>query len=186
MGTIELMLIAVGLSMDAFAVSISKGLSTERATPKYASIVGVWFGGFQALMPILGYYLGVSFAGFVENLDHWIAFGLLWIIGINMIHESLDKSCEKSDADFSPRAMFPLAIATSIDALAVGISLAFLGEKILPAASTIGITTFAFSAAGLYIGNAFGCRYKSKAEFLGGAVLMVLGLKIVLEHTLFA
>ena len=186
MGIIELILIAIGLSMDAFAVSISKGLSTQRATPKYASIVGVWFGGFQALMPILGYYLGVSFAGFVEGVDHWIAFGLLWIIGINMVRESLDKSCEKSDADFSARSMFPLAIATSIDALAVGISLAFLGEKILPAASTIGITTFAFSAAGLYIGNAFGCRYKSKAEFLGGAVLMVLGLKIVLEHTLFA
>lgn len=186
MGIIELILIAIGLSMDAFAVSISKGLSTQRATPKYASIVGVWFGGFQALMPILGYYLGVSFAGFVESVDHWIAFGLLWIIGINMVRESLDKSCEKSDADFSARSMFPLAIATSIDALAVGVSLAFLGEKIIPAASTIGVTTFAFSAAGLYIGNAFGCRYKSKAEFLGGAVLMVLGLKIVLEHTLFA
>ena len=184
MSITELLLIAVGLSMDAFAVAIGKGLSMERATPHKALVTGVWFGGFQALMPIIGYFLGVSFAGFVENVDHWIAFGLLWMIGLNMIHESLSKECEKSDADLSPRAMFPLAVATSIDALAVGISLAFLGEPILPAATTIGITTLIFSAAGLYIGNAFGCRYKSKAEFLGGAVLMLIGIKILIEHTL--
>lgn len=180
----EIILIAVGLSMDAFAVAIGKGLSVARADMRKATITGVWFGGFQALMPIIGYFLGVSFAGFVENVDHWIAFGLLWLIGLNMIHESLSKSCEKSDADFSPRAMFPLAIATSIDALAIGVSLSFLSEPIAPAAATIGITTFIFSAIGLYIGNAFGCRYKSKAEFLGGAVLMIIGLKILIEHTL--
>lgn len=184
MGITELLLIAVGLSMDAFAVAIGKGLSVKRATIGKASIAGVWFGGFQALMPVIGYFLGVSFAGFVEGVDHWIAFGLLWIIGFNMIRESLDKSCEKSDADFSARAMFPLAVATSIDALAIGVSLSFLGEAIVPAATTIGITTFIFSAAGLYIGNAFGCRYKSKAEFLGGAVLMIIGLKILIEHLL--
>ena len=182
MSITELLLIAVGLSMDAFAVAIGKGLSVERATPRRALITGAWFGGFQALMPVAGYFLGVSFAGFVESVDHWIAFGLLWLIGLNMIHESLSKSCEKSDADFSPRAMLPLAIATSIDALAIGVSLAFLGEAIIPAATTIGITTLLFSAAGLYIGNSFGCRYKSKAEFLGGAVLMLIGIKILIEH----
>ncbi len=180
----ELLLIAVGLSMDAFAVAIGKGLSVDKVRPSQAAITGVWFGGFQALMPIIGYFLGVSFAGFVESVDHWIAFGLLWLIGLNMIHESLSKSCEKSDADFSPRAMSLLAVATSIDALAIGISLSFLNEPILPAATTIGITTFIFSAVGIYIGNIFGCRYKSKAEFLGGAVLMIIGLKILIEHTL--
>lgn len=184
MSITELLLIAVGLSMDAFAVAIGKGLSVKRATIGKASIAGAWFGGFQALMPVIGYFLGVSFAGFVEGVDHWIAFGLLWIIGFNMIRESLSKECDKSDADFSARAMFPLAVATSIDALAIGVSLSFLGEAIVPAATTIGITTFIFSAAGLYIGNAFGCRYKSKAEFLGGAVLMIIGLKILIEHLL--
>ncbi|MBQ2416963.1 MAG: manganese efflux pump, partial [Alistipes sp.] len=126
----------------------------------------------------------VSFADFVESVDHWIAFVLLGIIGFNMMHDSFSKSCDKSSADFSAKAMFPLAIATSIDALAVGISLAFLKENILWAATTIGITTFALSAVGLYIGNAFGCRYKSKAEFLGGAVLVMIGIKILIEHTL--
>lgn len=184
MGIAEILLIAVGLSMDAFAVAIGKGLSVKKVIPRQALITGLWFGGFQALMPVLGYYLGISFADFVESVDHWIAFVLLGIIGFNMMHDSFSKSCDKSSADFSAKAMFPLAIATSIDALAVGISLAFLKENILWAATTIGITTFALSAVGLYIGNAFGCRYKSKAEFLGGAVLVMIGIKILIEHTL--
>ena len=184
MSIAEIIFIAVGLSMDAFAVAIGKGLSVKEVTPKQAAITGVWFGGFQALMPVIGYFLGISFAGFVESVDHWIAFVLLGIIGFNMIHESLSKSCEKSSADFSAKAMFPLAVATSIDALAVGISLAFLNENIVTSAVTIGITTLILSAIGIYIGNAFGCRYKSKAEFLGGAVLILIGIKILVEHTI--
>ena len=184
MSTIELVLIAVGLSMDAFAVAIGKGLSVERVSPKQATITGVWFGGFQALMPIMGYLLGISFAEFVESIDHWVAFALLWLIGLDMIHDSLSKNCEKSDPDFSAKKMLPLAIATSIDALAVGISLAFLKKPIVTAASAIGVITFIFSFAGVYIGNVFGCRYKSKAEFLGGAILLIIGIKIVVEHTL--
>ena len=182
MSFIELIMIAVGLSMDAFAVAIGKGLSVERVRPHQALVTGVWFGGFQALMPVIGFFLGISFASFVQSVDHWVAFILLGVIGFNMIHESFSKECEKSSADFSARAMFPLAVATSIDALAVGISFAFLNEAILPAATTIGITTLIFSAVGIYIGNAFGCRYKSKAEFLGGAVLIMMGVKILIEH----
>ena len=184
MSIAEIIFIAVGLSMDAFAVAIGKGLSVKKVAPKQAAITGVWFGGFQALMPVIGYFLGISFAGFVESVDHWIAFVLLGIIGFNMIHESLSKSCEKSSADFSAKAMFPLAVATSIDALAVGISLAFLNENIVTAATIIGITTLILSAIGIYIGNAFGCKYKSKAEFLGGAVLILIGIKILVEHTI--
>ena len=178
----ELIFIAVGLSMDAFAVSVGKGLSVAKATPKQALTVGLWFGGFQALMPIIGYYLGVSFADFVESVDHWIAFLLLAFIGLNMIHESFSKECEKSSDDFSLKAMLPLAVATSIDALAVGISFAFLKEAIFPAATTIGVITMILSAVGLYLGRAFGCRYKSKAEFIGGAVLIMIGVKILVEH----
>ena len=185
MSIAEIFFIAVGLSMDAFAVAIGKGLSVKKVMPRQALITGLWFGGFQALMPVIGYFLGVSFAGFVESVDHWIAFVLLGIIGFNMIHESLSKSCEKSSADFSAKAMFPLAVATSIDALAVGISLAFLNENIVTAATTIGITTLILSAIGIYIGNAFGCKYKSKAEFLGGAVLILIGIKILVEHTIW-
>ena len=185
MSIAEIIFIAVGLSMDAFAVAIGKGLSVQKVAPKQALCTGAWFGGFQALMPIIGYFLGISFAGFVESVDHWIAFVLLGIIGFNMIHESLSKSCEKSSADFSAKAMFPLAVATSIDALAVGISLAFLNENIATAATTIGITTLILSAIGIYIGNAFGCKYKSKAEFLGGAVLILIGIKILVEHTIW-
>ena len=170
--------------MDAFAVSIGKGLSVAKVAPKQALAVGVWFGGFQALMPVIGYFLGVSFAGFVESVDHWIAFVLLTLIGLNMIHESFSKECERSSDDFSAKAMLPLAVATSIDALAVGISFAFLQEAILPAATTIGVITLILSAVGLYVGRAFGCRYKSKAEFLGGAVLIMIGVKILLEHLL--
>ena len=184
MSITDLLLIAVGLSMDAFAVSIGKGLSVAKVRPRYALTVGVWFGGFQALMPIVGYYLGTSFADLVESVDHWIAFVLLGIIGFNMIHESLSKGCERSDADFSVKAMALLAVATSIDALAVGVSLAFLKEPIFASAAAIGITTALLSAVGLYIGNIFGCKYKSKAEFMGGAVLILIGIKILVEHTL--
>lgn len=180
----ELIIIALGVSMDAFAVSISKGLSTPNLRVKNAAASGLWFGGFQALMPVLGYYLGVSFADFVTSVDHWIAFVLLGIIGGNMIKESFDKDTCDVAPDFSVMAMFPLAIATSIDALAIGVSMAFLKVNIWEAVLLIGVTTGAFSFAGVYIGKFFGCRYKSKAEFTGGFILLAMGLKILLEHTL--
>ena len=181
----ELLIIAVGVSMDAFAVSICKGLSVQNIRPKHAMITAAWFGGFQALMPLLGYFLGVSFAGFVTSVDHWIAFILLGIIGGNMIKESFhrEENC-CVDPDFSFRTMLGMAIATSIDALAIGVSFAFLGVDIWVPVLLIGITTGLFSAAGVYIGNRFGCRYKSKSEFVGGLVLCLMGLKILLEHTL--
>lgn len=181
---IELLIIAIGVSMDAFAVSISKGLSCPALRPKNALTAGLWFGGFQALMPVVGYYLGVSFADLVASVDHWIAFVLLGIIGGNMIKESFEKDSDKVEADFSLKAMFPLAIATSIDALAIGVSMAFLGVNIWSAVLLIGITTGLFSFAGVYIGKFFGSRYKSKAEFTGGFILLAMGLKILLEHTL--
>ena len=183
MGYIELFIIAVGLSMDAFAVAIAKGLSVQRVAPRHSFCVGGWFGGFQALMPLLGYYLGVTFSKFVESVDHWIAFILLGIIGFNMIRESA--SCEKvvPDPDFSVRTMFMMAVATSIDALAVGVSFAVLSVEIWSAIAIIGVTTFVLSIIGLKMGNIFGCRYKSKAEFLGGLVLLLLGVKILVEHT---
>lgn len=180
---VELLILAIGVSMDAFAVSISKGLSTPNLKPKNALIAALWFGGFQALMPIIGYYLGVSFADLVASVDHWIAFVLLGIIGGNMIKESFDKDSSDMDVDYSVKAMFPLAIATSIDALAIGVSMAFLGVKIWSAVLLIGITTGLFSFVGVYIGKFFGCRYKSKAEFVGGFILLAMGLKILLEHT---
>ena len=185
MGVIELLLIALGLSMDAFAVSVGKGLSVQKINPRHSLSVGVWFGGFQALMPLIGYFLGVSFASLVESFDHWIAFILLGIIGFNMIREALSNDeCEAAHPDFSARTMLMMAIATSIDALAVGVSFAFLHIDIWSAASIIGVTTFILSIVGLRIGNIFGCRYKSKAEFAGGAILMVMGIKILIEHTL--
>ncbi len=184
MGISELLLIGIGLSMDAFAVSIGKGLSTKSLTPRHYLSVGVWFGGFQALMPIVGFLLGVSFASLVESFDHWIAFVLLGVIGSNMIRESLKGDECEVHPDFSARAMFMLAIATSIDALAVGVSFAFLQIDILPAASIIGVTTFILSMIGLRIGNIFGCRFKSKAEFAGGIVLIIIGIKILAEHLL--
>lgn len=168
--------------MDAFAVSICKGLSIRKVRPANAMTVGLWFGGFQALMPLIGYYLGVSFSELVSNLDHWIAFVLLGIIGGKMIKESFENETCDFDSDFSVKAMFPLAIATSIDALAIGVSLAFLRVNIWPAILLIGITTASFSCGGLYIGKFFGCRFKSKAELAGGAILCCLGIKILLEH----
>lgn len=180
----ELIIIAIGVSMDAFAVSICKGLSICTIRPRHAGLTALWFGGFQALMPLLGYFLGVSFADFVSDVDHWIAFILLGIIGGNMIKESLHKEeCCTVDPDFSFRTMLAMAVATSIDALAIGVSLAFLKVNIWSAVLVIGLTTAMFSAAGVYIGNAFGNRYKSKAEFAGGVILMAMGLKILLEHT---
>lgn len=182
MGIAEILIIAVGVSMDAFAVSICKGLSVQQMRPRYPLNVAIWFGGFQALMPVLGYFLGVSFADFVENVDHWIAFILLVIIGGNMIKESFSDKCDASSPDFSFKTMSAMAVATSIDALAIGVSFAFLRINIWEAVVMIGLTTAAFSAAGLMIGNVFGSRYKSKAEFTGGFILVAMGLKILLEH----
>lgn len=177
----ELAAIAVGLSMDAFAVAVCKGLSTGQVGRKECGVAGLYFGGFQAGMPLLGYLLGSRFRVWIESVDHWIAFILLAGIGLNMIRESRGEA-EKVDASLSVKAMVPLAIATSIDALAVGISFAFLNVQIVPAVILIGITTFVLSAAGVKLGNAFGIRYKAKAELLGGVVLMFMGLKILLEH----
>lgn len=183
MSLIELLFIAMGLSMDAFAVSIGKGLSVCHLRPRHSMSVGLWFGGFQALMPLIGYALGASFASLVSDYDHWIAFILLGVIGGNMIKEAFSKE-EKSAPDFSFKTMLVMAIATSIDALAIGVSFAFLGVNILTAAIVIGLTTFCFSVAGIRIGNLFGCRYKSKSEFIGGVVLIIIGAKILLEHLL--
>lgn len=182
MGLIELFLIAVGLSMDAFAVSVCKGLAMPKCTFKKAAIVGLWFGGFQALMPAIGYILGAQFQEAIASIDHWIAFVLLALIGGNMIHEALDNDEEEADASLDVKTMFFLAVATSIDALAIGITFAFLKVNIIPAVCFIGIVTFIISFAGVKIGNVFGVRYKNKAEIVGGVILILLGLKILLEH----
>ena len=183
MGIAELVIIAVGLSMDAFAVSIGKGLSLKQIKLRHVLSVGLWFGGFQALMPLIGYLLGATFTAVVSDFDHWIAFFLLGIIGFNMIRDSFSKEEEKHDDDFSFRTMFMLAVATSIDALAVGVSFAFLSVDLWISVALIGLITFAFSAVGLKIGNIFGNKYKSKAEFTGGVVLVLMGVKILVEHT---
>ena len=183
MGIGELMLLAVGLSMDAFAVSICKGLAMKKATLKAELTCGVWFGGFQALMPVLGFFLGTLFAGAIEAFDHWVAFGLLALIGANMLKEAFSPEEETTDADLSPRTMFLMAVATSIDALAVGISLAMAGGvNIWLAALFIGICTCVLSAVGVKIGNVFGSRYEKKAQVAGGVILILLGIKILLEH----
>ena len=182
MGLIDLFLIAVGLSMDAFAVSVCKGLAMPKCTFKKVAIVGLWFGGFQALMPAIGYILGAQFQEAIASIDHWIAFVLLALIGGNMIHEALDNDEEEADASLDVKTMFLLAVATSIDALAIGITFAFLKVNIIPAVCFIGIVTFIISFAGVKIGNVFGARYKNKAEIVGGVILILLGLKILLEH----
>lgn len=183
MSFLDIFLIGVALSMDAFAVSVCKGLSVKKAGVKHVLTVGVYFGGFQALMPLLGFLLGYKFESFITNIDHWIAFVLLAIIGGNMIREALGKDeDDKENDDFSFKAMLPLAVATSIDALAVGISFAFLGVDIVTAALLIGATTFVLSGAGIFVGNIFGSKYKSKAELAGGIVLILIGTKILLEH----
>lgn len=183
MTLLELFFIAVGLSMDAFAVSVCKGLSTRELKAKHYLAVGLWFGGFQALMPTLGYLLGSSFEGYINRFDHWVAFLLLAIIGGNMIKESLEKDEEKLDDSFAFKTMLVLALATSIDALAVGITFALLPDvNIVAAVSFIGVITFVLSAVGLKVGNIFGMKYKNKAEFAGGVILIIIGLKILLEH----
>ena len=183
MGFADIFLIGVALSMDAFAVSICKGLSVQKVQLKHMLIAGLYFGAFQALMPLLGYLLGTQFERFVTSVDHWIAFVLLGIIGGNMIREALSKDEDKLDGSLAFKTMLLLAIATSIDALAVGITFAFLpGTRIVPAVALIGSITFVFSAAGIRLGNVFGLRYKSKAEFAGGVILILLGTKILLEH----
>ena len=183
MGFWELAVLAVGLSMDAFAVSVCKGLALPRVSWKECCIAGAWFGGFQALMPLLGYLLGTQFERFVTSVDHWIAFVLLGIIGGNMIREALSKDEDQLDASLACKTMLLLAVATSIDALAVGITFALLPDVALPAAvSFIGATTFILSAVGLKVGNVFGLKYKSRAEIAGGIILILLGVKILLEH----
>ena len=186
MGIGELLLLAVGLSMDAFAVSVCKGLAMKKATLKAELTCGIWFGGFQALMPTIGFFLGALFADAIKAFDHWVAFILLAIIGVNMLKEAFDKEedcgCE-DNADMSVKTMFIMAVATSIDALAVGISLAMAGNvNIWMAAIFIGICTCILSAIGVKIGNVFGNRYEKKAQMAGGVILILLGLKILLEH----
>ena len=186
MSLVELFILAVGLSMDAFAVAVCKGLSMKRLNKKHAVIIGLYFGGFQAGMPLIGYFLGYHFKEAITSVDHWIAFVLLVIIGINMIKESF-ASCESEELDPSVdfKTMTILAVATSIDALAVGVSFAFLGMgqgEILSAAGLIAATTFVFSAVGVSVGSVFGSRFKSKAELCGGVILILIGLKILLEH----
>jgi len=177
----ELLVIAVGLSMDAFAIAICKGLSVEKMEKKHMVITGAWFGGAQALMPLIGFLFGTGFQSAMEQIDHWIAFILLGIIGLGMIKESREQY-KPLDASFSAKVMFPLAIADSIDALAAGVTFAFLEVKIVPAIVLIGVITFVFSAFGVWLGNRFGERHKSKAEFTGGIILIIMGTKILLEH----
>ena len=182
MSFIELFLIAVGLSMDAFAVSVCKGLALRTVRAADAVLIGAWFGLFQGLMPVVGFLLGVRFQERITAVDHWIAFILLAFIGLNMIREALGGGEEEADADLGFKAMLPLAVATSIDALAVGVTFAFLRVRILPAVCFIGVTTFCLSVIGVRVGSVFGVRYKAKAEFVGGIILILLGTKILLEH----
>ena len=179
----ELFLIGIGLSMDAFAVSICKALSMQKIDKKYTLCIGLFFGGFQALMPLTGYLLGSQFSGYIERFDHWIAFVLLALIGFNMIKESREEEEEeKPYAGVNFKELLILAVATSIDALAVGVTFAFLQVNIVPAIIIIGSVTFVISAAGVFIGNIFGSKYKSRAELAGGIILILLGIKILLEH----
>ena len=185
MSFIELVLIAVGLSMDAFAVAICKGLSVQKLGWKHYLTVGVWFGGFQALMPTLGYLLGTTFERYITSVDHWVAFVLLCLIGGGMLKEGLAKEEEEKEerAGFDFKSMLLLAVATSIDALAVGITFALLPDvNIFSAVGLIGTITFCLSAVGLKVGNIFGLKYKSKAEVVGGVILILIGVKILLEH----
>ena len=184
MGFAELFILAIGLSMDAFAVSICKGLSMKKATYRQGLICGVWFGGFQALMPIGGFFLGTLFAGVIEAFDHWVAFGLLAIIGLNMLKEAFSNGCdcEEHTNDMSAKTMFVMAVATSIDAMAAGISMAMDKVNIWVAATLIGVITCGLCTVGVKIGNAVGCKYEKKAQMAGGIVLILLGTKILLEH----
>ncbi|MCI2057908.1 MAG: manganese efflux pump MntP family protein [Oscillibacter sp.] len=190
MGLPELFLIGVGLSMDAFAVAVCRGLSMRRLNWGHALIIALYFGGFQALMPLLGWLLGSRFAGYIQSVDHWIAFVLLALIGGNMVREAFGEgddcaggACESGDR-LDYKQLFLMAVATSIDALAVGVTFAFLSVSIVPAVSIIGVTTFCLSVAGVVIGNVFGARYKRRAEITGGIILILLGAKILIEHLL--
>ena len=182
MGFVELLLLSVGLGMDAFAVSVCKGISMKKMNWKKTCIIGLYFGGFQALMPVLGYFLGSTFESVISNLDHWIAFGLLAIIGGNMIKDAFSKVCDSFVDDVRFKAMIVLAIATSIDALAVGITFAFLKVNLILAISMIGVITFILAIVGTKVGNRFGDKYEKKAELVGGVILILLGIKILLEH----
>lgn len=182
MNLIELFVLAVGLSMDAFAVAICKGLAMKKISVKNALIVGLYFGIFQAVMPIIGYLLGIRFQSRIATIDHWIAFVLLSIIGINMVKEAMSMESEETDDSLCFQTMFVLAVATSIDALAIGVTFAFLQVKILPAVSFIGIVTLMLSLIGVKIGNVFGIKYKSKAELVGGIILILMGCKILFQH----
>ena len=184
MGAWELVVTAIGLSMDAFAVAVCKGLSLRNLRWRQCAVVGLYFGACQALMPLIGYYLGVQFREYITSVDHWIAFALLVLIGAKMLHEALSGGEEagSNDASLSFRAMLPLAVATSIDALAVGVTFAFLRVQIVPAVASIGAITFALSFAGVKIGNVFGDRFEKKAEICGGVILILIGAKILLEH----
>ena len=194
MNFITLLFLAVGLSMDAFAVSICKGLSLKEANWKNASIVGLWFGGFQGLMPVIGFFLGVSFRDLIASFDHWIAFGLLVLIGANMIKEAVedwkqrdrgDEVCGSHKPAGNPlgvKTMFTMAVATSIDALAVGLSFAMIDADIWISAAVIAVVTFLFSAAGVKMGSVFGHRYEAKAQLAGGVILILIGIKIIIEH----
>ena len=183
MGIIELLLTAVGLAMDAFAVSVCKGLSAQKLKWKHYVIIGLWFGGFQALMPTVGYFLGSALEQYIASFDHWVAFVLLTLIGLNMIKEGLSKDEENADCSFGFASMLVLAVATSIDALIVGITFGLLPDvNIVASVSLIGVITFVLSAVGLKIGNIFGARFKSKAEIAGGVILILIGVKILLEH----
>ena len=185
MSLFELFLLAVGLSMDAFAVSVCKGLSVKRVAPRHMLLCGVYFGLFQALMPLLGYLLGVNFQNLIVTVDHWVAFVLLGVIGVNMIREALGPDEEGVDDDFGFKTMVLLAIATSIDALAVGVTFAFLNVQIAPAVSFIGVITFCLSALGVKLGNIFGMKWKKRAELAGGLILVCMGVKILVEHLFF-
>ena len=181
MSLFDLFILAVGLSMDAMAVAICKGLSVQKLKFRHAIITGLYFGGFQAAMPLLGYFLGRQFQAYIQSVDHWIAFVLLGLIGANMIKESFGEA-EECNCSFCPKAMLPMAVATSIDALAVGVTFAFLQVTIAPAVTFIGVITFSLSAVGVYIGHLFGAKFKSKAELVGGVVLILMGLRILFEH----
>lgn len=186
MGVLEVIVISIGLAMDAFAVSICKGLAMKKLNVKKMIIVGLYFGGFQGLMPLIGYLLGANFESFVTKVDHWIAFILLSIIGINMIKDALKSKnecgCESHDDSVAFKTMISLAIATSIDALAVGITLAFLKANLVAVVLSIGLITFVLSMIGVWIGNKFGDKYESKAQIAGGLILIIMGAKILFEH----
>ena len=182
MSLLELFIIAVGLAMDAFAVAICKGLSSPCVKLRHAGITGLWFGGFQAFMPLIGWLLGVQFRSAIERFDHWIAFVLLGVLGFNMIREAKSGEEECCNCSFAWRAMLPMAVATSIDALAVGVTFAFLSVPIGPAVAFIGVITFLLSAVGVRLGSVLGQKYQSVAQLFGGVVLMLMGVKILLEH----